>query len=286
MSGSDVIGIKPLSADQVYAYERDGLLVLRPDELPAGYLRQCGAQVPAILSTDGPQRVLERDGRTVRSVYGVHQSSAAVRAVAMLPALLGAAAQLLDSEVYIHQSKLNVKAAFAGDRWEWHQDYVNWLDRDGIKAPCLINLALFLDEVTEFNGPLTFIPGSHRAGLLAGTDTEGMPAGYEEGPDWLATLTATEKFQIDRGIIAELAAEHGMTAPKGPAGTAVLFHPNILHASMPNLSPFDRSVLILVYNAVGNPPTNEVNPRPEFLATREIRALRPVPAPTRSREER
>ena len=286
MSGSDAIQIKPLSADQMYAYERDGLLALRPDDVPARYLRECSAQVPAMLSAEGPQRVLERDGCTVRSVYGVHQSCAAVRDVAVLPALLGAAAQLLDSEVYIHQSKINVKAAFAGDRWEWHQDYVNWLDRDGIKTPRLVNLALFLDEVTEFNGPLTFIPGSHRTGLFAGTDTEGMPAGYEEGPDWLATLTATEKFQIDRDIIARSAAEHGMTAPKGPAGTAVLFHPNILHASMPNLSPFDRSVLILVYNAVGNPPTNEVNPRPEFLAAREVKALRPIPCLAHSREDR
>ena len=29
-----------------------------------------------------------------------------------------------------------------------------------------MNVAIFLDEVNEFNGPLMFIPGSHKLGVL------------------------------------------------------------------------------------------------------------------------
>ena len=37
--------------------------------------------------------------------------------------------------VYIHQSRLNPKAAFHGGPWDWHQDYATWSDRDGLKEP-------------------------------------------------------------------------------------------------------------------------------------------------------
>ena len=29
-----------------------------------------------------------------------------------------------------------------------------------------MNVAIFLDEVNEFNGPLMFIPGSHKKGVV------------------------------------------------------------------------------------------------------------------------
>ncbi|MFC5833580.1 phytanoyl-CoA dioxygenase family protein [Nonomuraea insulae] len=266
---------KHLGNAQIASYYRDGYLLLPPEFLPAGSLDKVVAACPDILAERGPRTVLERDGVTVRSVYGPHQTSTAVEGFSKLPQLLDAAAKLLNDEVYIHQSKVNQKAAFSGDQWEWHQDYVYWIQNDGINSPNLVNVAVFLDEVTEFNGPLTFIPGSHREGVLAGTDTQGMPVGYEDAPSWVATLTATEKFQIDRSVIARLAGAGNLVSAKGPAGSVLLFHPNILHASLPNLSPFNRRVLILVYNAIGNPPTNTVNPRPGFLAARDTTAVRP-----------
>jgi ectoine hydroxylase len=268
--------IRPLSSEQIDAYHHEGFLMLPTDFLPPATVAGLLAAVPDILAVEGDHRILERDGTTVRSVYGPHRSHSTVAGFSRLPGLLGAATQVLGDGVYVHQSKVNVKAAFDGDRWEWHQDYVNWLDKDGIQSPNLVNVAVFLDEVTEFNGPLTFIPGSHRDGLLAGTDSTTMPRGYEDSADWVATLTATEKFQVDRDVLTRLARQNGMAAPKGPAGSVLFFHSNVLHTSMPNLSPFSRRMLILVYNAVSNPPTNTADPRPEFLASRETSALQPV----------
>jgi ectoine hydroxylase len=276
MSSSHLLpatGSPPLDDEMAAAYDRDGFLVLPPDFLPAGVLERIQAAAPEMLAQEGPERVLERDGKTVRSVYGVHRTNPVIADVVRLPQLLGSVTKLLGDDVYVHQSKINLKAAFTGDQWEWHQDYINWLRSDAIQKPDLINVAIYLDEVNEFNGPLTFIPGSHREGLLSGRDTEGMPLGYEDAPAWVATLTADEKFQIDHDVIARLARSSGLVSPKGPAGTVVLFHANVLHASAPNMSPFDRSVLLTVYNGVKNGPLATENPRPAFLAERDVEPL-------------
>ena len=257
------------------AYDRDGFVLLGPDFLPPGTTEELNAALPAVLAEEGPRRVLERDGRTVRSVYGPHQINEAVVRVSRLPQLLGAVQQLLHDQVYVHQSKINVKAPFSGDQWEWHQDYIYWRSLDGIQRPDLVNVAIFLDEVTEFNGPLTFIRSSHTDGVLAGEDSADQPVGYEDAPAWVATLTATEKYQIHHEVIERMSRRGGMASAKGPAGSVLLFHPNILHASSPNISAFGRAVLILVYNAVGNPP-GAADPRPEFLAARDAVALTPL----------
>ncbi|WP_433654868.1 phytanoyl-CoA dioxygenase family protein [Nocardia sp. CA-128927] len=266
---------QPLSAADVSEYERNGLLLREKDILTEGEIQNLLAVIPEVLDTRGPEVVLERDGETVRSVYGVHRTFPAVRDLVVHPKLIGAVRQILGGDIYVHQSKINIKAAFSGDQWEWHQDYINWLRADGIPRPSLINVAIFLDEATEFNGPLMFIPGSQRMGLLPGADRAGMPASYEDAPSWVDTLTADEKFKVDRDTIRTLAEKDGLFSAKGGAGSALFFHSNILHASLPNISPFDRKVLILVYNLVDNAPGDVDTPRPDFLAERSPVALVP-----------
>ncbi|MEE4542462.1 phytanoyl-CoA dioxygenase family protein [Streptomyces sp. V4-01] len=268
--------LQPLGPELIEQYRRDGYVLLPPDFLPRDVLDVTAAVMPEVLAEDSPARILERDGSTVRSVYGLHRSRPEISALTRLPALLGAVRQLLGDDVYVHQSKVNIKAPFAGDQWEWHQDYVYWLQGDGIHRPDLVNVAVFLDEVTEFNGPLTFVPGSHAEGLLAGADVDGMPLGYEDAPAWVATLTADEKFQVRPSVIEDLARTNGLVSPKGPAGSILLFHPNILHSSAANISPFRRAMLLFVYNSVSNSPQGIAEPRPDFLADPETVALQPL----------
>jgi ectoine hydroxylase len=45
-----------------------------------------------------------------------------------------------------------VKHAFGGESWAWHQDYVVWKAADNLPQPRVVNVAVFLDEVNEFNG--------------------------------------------------------------------------------------------------------------------------------------
>lgn len=275
-SGPTSDPLAPLDAAMTARYRRDGFLLLPPGFLAAAALQAIASAIPSALADDSPRRILERDGSTVRSVYGLHRSDPSISELTRLPGLLGAVRQILGDEVYVHQSKINLKAPFSGDQWEWHQDYIYWLQGDGIQKPDLVNVAIFLDEVTEFNGPLTFIRGSHAKGLLAGTDADGMPLGYEDAPAYVATLTAHEKFQVAPEILAELALANGLVSPKGAAGSVLFFHPNILHASAPNISPFRRAVLLLVYNAISNTPHAVPHPRPPFLAEPDAVPLQPL----------
>src|SRR3546814_9383263 len=59
----------------------------------------------------------------------------------------------------MHQFKINAKAAFDGEVWQWHQDFGTWHRDDEMPEPRAMNIALFLDEVSAVNGPLMFIPG-------------------------------------------------------------------------------------------------------------------------------
>ena len=66
----------------------------------------------------------------------------------------------------MHQFKINGKMAFEGDVWQWHQDYGTWKNDDLMPTERAMNVAIFLDDVNEYNGPLMFIPGSHKKGVI------------------------------------------------------------------------------------------------------------------------
>lgn len=53
----------------------------------------------------------------------------------------------------MHQYKINAKAAFDGEVWQWHQDYGTWARDDGMPEPRAMNISVFIDEVMPINGP-------------------------------------------------------------------------------------------------------------------------------------
>ena len=266
--------------EQLSGYEREGVLFV-PEYFSREEVNVLRSELPASFAEDSPRRVMEQDGRAVRSVYGGHTTNEVFRRLARLPRLVGPARRILGSEVYVYQFKVNAKAALSGDLWQWHQDYIFWQREDGLPAPRAVNVAIFLDEVTEFNGPLLFAPGSH-SGVIDVTAIEERAGGYERpqsyaaSPAWITSLTAGLKYALEREVAAGLVRRHGIVAPKGPAGSAVFFHPNILHASANNISPYDRVLVIVTYNSVENLPVREGAARPDFLASRDARPVVPI----------
>jgi len=124
-----------------------------------------------------------------------------------------------------------------------------------------MNVAIFLDEVNEFNGPLMFIPGSHKLGVLdAEHDTS--TTSY---PLWVINQE-TIRLLVDRG---------GIVAPKGPAGSMILFHGCLVHASTSNLSPWNRVSVYLSLCAVSNHIRRFK--RPGYIAHRDFRPICPLP---------
>ncbi|GAA2577043.1 phytanoyl-CoA dioxygenase family protein [Dactylosporangium fulvum] len=258
-----------LSHEQVEAYHRDGFLTVESlfdaqevRALTEAYSRDSGRP--------GPQRIVEDGGEAVRTVYASHEREPLFARVVRDSRLLVPVQQLLTECVYVYQFKVNAKPAFGGDKWSWHQDYPAWRIADGLPAPRQVNIGVFLDEATEFNGPVVVVPGSHRAGVRRVDRRRGVRSAQHLDPDDIA---------LTREDLADLVRVHGMHALKGPAGSAVFFSPEIVHGSAPNISPVPRRLMIVTYNDVANLPSWPGEPRPAYLVGRDTEPLRIAAGP-------
>jgi ectoine hydroxylase len=252
-----------LTTEQRSFYDSEGYLLL-PNLFSPREVDVMKAELPALYAEESEGRVLEKDGRTVRSLHGTHSTNEVFRRLAQHPRLVGPAEQVLGTRVYVHQFKINAKMALAGDVWQWHQDFIFWLKQDGMREPLAVNAMVFLDDVNEFNGPLLVVPRSHRLGVI-----ESAPKGEGGmGPSWVSSFAADLKYTVDKSTLGTLVAEHGIVGPKGPRGSVLFTHCNIVHGSSPNMSPFDRTLAIVTFNSVANALLPVENPRPEFLVTR------------------
>ncbi|MEU7114591.1 phytanoyl-CoA dioxygenase family protein [Streptomyces sp. NPDC046182] len=253
-----------LTEDQVRQFRTQGYLILdqlfSPDE--AGALQDAFEQDALV---PGDHRVIEEESGEVRAVYASHVRRREFAALIRSPRVLDPVRQLLGSEAYIYQFKTNAKAAFSGAGWSWHQDFAAWQMADNLAEPRLVNVGVFLDEVNEFNGPVIFCPGSHRDGLVKKGRTGGAAVSEQHVDPEDIALTQDDM----RGLVAR----HGLTSAKGPAGTVVLFDPEIVHGSAPNMAPFRRRLLIVTYNDVDNVPRPVGEPRPEYVVGRDTAPL-------------
>ena len=249
-----------LTPQQTEAFEREGYLFF-PSLFTPAEIQVLLEEVPSLYAQRRPENVREKTGDVVRTNFAAHMYSAPFARLARHPRMVLPVMQLFDEQVYMHQFKINGKAAFDGDVWQWHQDYGTWKNDDDMPAPRAMNVAIFLDEVNEFNGPLMFIPGSHRLGVLdAAHDT---------------STTSYPLWTIDHATIASLVARGGIVAPKGPAGSMILFHSCLVHASTSNLSPWNRVSVYLSLCAVSNHIRRFQ--RPEYIAHRDFTPLDCLP---------
>ncbi|UQA93987.1 phytanoyl-CoA dioxygenase family protein [Streptomyces halobius] len=258
-----------LTQQQADHYDAHGFLMLE-SLLDAEEVEILRAAFERDAKVPGPQVVAEDGGTEVRAVYSSHQRQPEYAGLIRDPRILEPVQQLLTDDVYVYQFKINAKPAFGGDKWAWHQDYLAWRLADGLPAPRQVNIGVFLDDVTEFNGPVIFLPGSHRQGLVREGRSAAARSEQHLDPDDISLTPQQLTEHVDR---------YGMTSPKGPAGSVVLFSPEIMHGSAPNMSPFARRLLIATYNDCSNLPRPKGEPRPEYVVCRDTEPLRPLAAP-------
>src|SRR3977135_2957548 len=195
-----------------------------------------------------------------RAAFAAHPFNETFPLLACHPRLVEPLRQLFGEEVYVHQFKLNAKAAFEGDVWQWNQDYGTWARDDGMPQPRAMNIAVFLDEVMPINGPLLLIPKSHKQGVLSARHD---------------TLTTSYPlWTLDKETVTRLAADGGIVAPTGKPGSVLMFHGNLVHASPPNITPDPRKIVYLTLCAVSNHITKFT--RPEWIAHRDFAPIVPV----------
>src|SRR5512133_1845950 len=154
-----------LTQQQLEQFDRDGYLFF-PGRFSREETRSLTDAVPDLYSRREAYNVREKGKDAVRTNFAAHMYSAPFARLARHPRMVEPVMDLFDEQVYMHQFKVNGKQAFDGDVWQWHQDYGTWKADDDMPEARAMNVSVFLDEVNEFNGPLLFIPGSHKAGAL------------------------------------------------------------------------------------------------------------------------
>jgi ectoine hydroxylase len=250
-----------LTPEQLAQFERDGYLFF-PGHFTPDETAKLVAEVPRLYEVHAPWNVREKGSDAVRTNFAAHLVSPVFARLARHPRMLGPVEQLFGERLYMHQFKINGKMAFEGDVWQWHQDYGTWKNDDLMPTERAMNVAIFLDDVDEFNGPLMFIPGSHKKGVL--------DAGHD------LTTTSYPLWTLDNELVSKLVERAGgrnggIVSPKGPAGSMLMFHSCLVHASSSNLSPWNRVSVYLSLCAVSNHIRRFK--RPEYIAHRDFTPL-------------
>jgi len=134
-------------------------------------------------------------------------------------------AELIGPNIKLHHTKINSKLPGGATAVKWHQDFpFTPHSNDDV-----ITALLMVDDVTEENGPLEVVAGSH-TGAIHGLWHDGVFTG---------------------SVADDVAAECQSTALTctGPAGSVCLMHTRLLHGSAPNRSKNSRTLFISVYSA-------------------------------------
>ncbi|MBG0852330.1 ectoine hydroxylase [Streptomyces spinoverrucosus] len=260
----------PLGQEQLDHYESRGYLVL-DNLLTADEVETYRAELlrlgrdPELRSSE--RVVLEPDSDRIRSVFEVEKVSEVFARLLFSSRLTDIARQVLGSEVYVHQSRVNYKPGFGGAEFDWHSDFETWHAEDGMSRPRAFSVSVALSENHPFNGPLLVMPGTHKTFVPSVGET---PQDFHKESLRVHRITVGSPGQEQ---LTRMAERHGIDQITGPAGSAVMFDSNLLHGSNGNITPFPRSNIFIVYNSVENTlgePFAAPKPRPQHLGNREF----------------
>ncbi|MEM8973933.1 MAG: phytanoyl-CoA dioxygenase family protein [Pseudomonadota bacterium] len=132
---------------------------------------------------------------------------------------------LIGPDVKLHHTKINSKLPGAATEVKWHQDFLFTPHTNSDVVTAL----LMVDDVTDDNGPLEVLNGSHKGELHSI---------WQDG-----TFTGA----VDEATAAKMQA--ASVKCMGPAGSVCLMHTRLAHGSAPNRSDDPRTLFICVYSA-------------------------------------
>ena len=258
----------PATSEDLAAHEAKGFHtvegLLSPAEVQTYWQElQRLSQDPEVRSDE--RTVVEQSSDEVRSIFEAHRSSALIGELVADPRILDRARQLLGSDVYVHQSRVNYMPGFRGGGFYWHSDFETWHAEDGMPAMRAVSLSIALTDNFPFNGGLMVMPGAHRTFVSC--------VGETPQDNYKSSLKQQRVGVPSEEDITKLAYEHGIEQFTGPAGSALWFDSNTMHGSGNNITPFPRSNIFIVFNSVHNAleePYAAHQRRPEFIAARDF----------------
>ncbi|TRX32547.1 hypothetical protein FNW52_16805 [Flavobacterium sp. ZT3R18] len=254
-----------MDKSQIESYNRKGFLVVEK-MFTLEEVIKCKNEISYFYDNKNLPNVICED-KKIRSIFAPHMHSKIYSDLYKDPRLLNISLKLVKENLYLYQYKLNLKEPFLGKWWEWHQDYPYWYLDDGVSNPDMISAMIYLDDTKSFQGPLMVIPGSHTAGIAKFKVKD-----IVDENNLLNSLGSNLKFTVDNGIVKEYADQNGIEVLEFKAGSVIFFHPNLFHASIGNLSPYDRDTIIITYNSIKNLPISEKK-RPDYICSTDYSIL-------------
>lgn len=249
-----------LSEDQLSNYENNGFIVL-PDYMPE-VVEPLLEEIDSLKeSMKGREELITEPGsEELRSLFKPSDFSNLIDEFSRHPKVLTIAKQLLGSDVYLTQSRVNVKPAFKGKSFPWHSDFETWHVEDGMPRMRALTAWIMLTDNNEHNGPLYVIPGSHKKFVSCAGSTKDR--NYDTSlKNQMAGVPNSETMEC-------LLKNSEIKGVYGKPGTVVFHECNLMHGSPDNISDLPRTLLMFVYNSCKNElvaPFSEQRPRPGYL---------------------
>ena len=131
-----------LSDQQLKQFDEEGYLFF-PGMFSEAESRLLKSEADAVYAMEREEVWREKSG-VARTAFAAHTYNEGFRRLGAHPRLIDPVSQVLEGDLYMHQFKVNAKAAFDGDVWQWHQDYGTWKRDDEMPEPRAMNIAYSL----------------------------------------------------------------------------------------------------------------------------------------------
>ncbi|MEV0524430.1 MULTISPECIES: ectoine hydroxylase [unclassified Streptomyces] len=258
----------PITADELAGFDRDGFLaidqLITPDEVSV-YHAELSRLIDDPTMRADERSIVEPRSQEIRTIFEVHKISELFAKLAADPRVVGRARQILGSDVYVHQSRINVKPGFGASGFYWHSDFETWHAEDGLANMRTVSVSIALTKNHDTNGGLMIMPGSHKTFLGC--------EGATPKDNYKRSLQMQDAGIPSDETLTSLASDYGIRLFTGEAGSATWFDCNAMHGSGDNITPFPRSNVFIVFNSVEN---TAVEPfaapvrRPEYIGARDF----------------
>ncbi|OYD08834.1 ectoine hydroxylase [Paludifilum halophilum] len=269
-SGPQGLHDGPLHMDQLDFYEKNGFLLLK-NFFNEEEVKKMRGELDRLWDENrynhSPEVIRELESNEIRSIFDAHRKNEMFGRLAEDPRITDMIQQLLGSDVYVHQFRINFKPGFKGKEFYWHSDFETWHVEDGMPRMRAVSCSILLTDNYSYNGPLLLIPGSHKHYISC--------VGETPEDNYKSSLKKQELGVPDHDSLSRLFEQGGITSATGPAGSLLLFECNVMHGSSGNISPLPRSNVFFVFNSVENTlvePFSGLKPRPDFIANRRMKS--------------
>jgi ectoine hydroxylase-related dioxygenase (phytanoyl-CoA dioxygenase family) len=209
-------------------YERDGVVRV-PGLFNREQVAALRAEIERYIREDLNEkpldaRTLEADGVTVRNLWRMEQHHPEFCRMVESEEIVALAGQLVHGEPLLVAVETFNKPARVGSGVPYHQDNAYFCQ----SPPDMLTIWIAMDPVTLENGPVYYVRGSHKEGMLPTkpSGVKGNSIGLADAP----AIPVSDQFC-------------GLLEP----GDALIHQCQTIHHSAPNTSEHPRLGLLLVY---------------------------------------